>query len=163
MGLPVRRCALAGDGAFPDPSWNLPKGLVADWPAPRLSSTTLRLRLALDGDRSSEWHPGLPNPNQLPGTVRTLDNVDGATELRCDRLPVDQRSGRENDAHCAMGVISRSGWVSSRSRPITTRRDPSLVATATRLTNPCARSATTAAATPIARTSASLGVAAAGT
>ncbi|EOD14217.1 hypothetical protein EMIHUDRAFT_119618 [Emiliania huxleyi CCMP1516] len=85
-------------------------GLVADWPAPRLSSATLRVRLALDGDRSSEWHPGLPNPDQLPGTVRTLDNVDGATELRCDRLPVDQRSGRENDAHCAMGVISRSGW-----------------------------------------------------
>lgn len=129
MGLPVRRCALAGYGAFPDPSWNLPKGLVADWPAPRLSSATLRVRLALDGDRSSEWHPGLPNPDQLPGTVRTLDKVDGATELRCDRLPVDQRSGRENDAHCAMGVISRSGWVSSRSRPITTRRDPSLVAT----------------------------------
>ncbi|EOD32572.1 hypothetical protein EMIHUDRAFT_112277 [Emiliania huxleyi CCMP1516] len=85
-------------------------GLVADWPAPRLSSATLRVRLALDGDRSSEWHPGLPNPDQLPGTVRTLDKVDGATELRCDRLPVDQRSGRENDAHCAMGVISRSGW-----------------------------------------------------
>jgi len=110
VGLPVRRCALAGYGAFPDPSWNLPKGLVADWPAPRLSSATLRVRLALDGDRSSEWHPGLPNPDQLPGTVRTLDKVDGATELRCDRLPVDQRSGRENDAHCAMGVISRSGW-----------------------------------------------------
>ena len=87
---------------------------MAEWSAPRLTSETLRVQLILDthggGKRTSEWHPSKPNPDQLPGTIRTLDKADGATELRCDQLPADQRAGMLGDAHCAMGLVSRSGW-----------------------------------------------------
>ena len=65
-----------------------------------------------------EWWPGKPNPRQLTGTVRTLDNAEGKdavtifTEaaMRCDALPAGMQSGMKDDAHCAMGVISRDGW-----------------------------------------------------
>ena len=85
-------------------------GFTAGWPPPRLGKDALRVRVRLNGQRTSEWWPGKRNPRQLPGTVRTLDKADGPTELRCDALGASLRSGAENDAHCAMGVISRDGW-----------------------------------------------------
>lgn len=88
-------------------------GHVVDWPPPRPpTSATLRVRLILDASRgtTSEWHPGKPNPRQLPGTIRTLDKADGPSELVCDKLPAEARGGAAGDAHCAMGVISRDGW-----------------------------------------------------
>ncbi|KAL1512178.1 hypothetical protein AB1Y20_005444 [Prymnesium parvum] len=74
------------------------------------TSATLRVefRLTPDGQKSA-WWPQKPNPRQLEGTVRTLDMVQGAHTLVCDKLPMAARSGAD-DQHCAMGVISREGW-----------------------------------------------------
>ena len=104
--------ARSEDGAFAA-AWAPPPDALID------GSVSLRVRLLLrdaplsGGDKGpewSEWFPGKPNPRQLPGTIRTLDKADGAAQLRCDALPLDMRSGQLNDAHCAMGVLSRDGW-----------------------------------------------------
>lgn len=77
-----------------------------------LNSSTLQVELQLlpSSGRRAQWWPGKPNPTQLPGTVRTLDKVQGSHSLQCDELPNDATTG-EHDQHCAMGVVSRSGWV----------------------------------------------------
>lgn len=43
------------------------------------------------GDRSASWSPGAPNPGNLGGTIRTLDNVRGPVDL-------------------GEGLLSRDGW-----------------------------------------------------
>ena len=90
------------------------EGWIAPWAPPIPTSETLRVRVQMQqpggSDEVVEWWPGKPNPRQLPGTVRTLDNTHGATELRCDALPEAMQTGMKDDAHCAMGLISRDGW-----------------------------------------------------
>ena len=99
------------------------EGWVADWSPAPLSGETLRVRVRMQpwaggSEDVVEWWPGKPNPRQLTGTVRTLDNAEGKdavtifTEaaMRCDALPAGMQSGMKDDAHCAMGVISRDGW-----------------------------------------------------
>lgn len=83
-----------------------------EWAPPRLNKETLRARIHMYANAESvEWWPGKPNPRQLPGTVRTLDNSNGAVDLQCNALPETLRAGAKDDAHCAMGLISRDGWV----------------------------------------------------
>ncbi|KAH3745625.1 glycoside hydrolase [Pelomyxa schiedti] len=53
------------------------------------------------------WRPSLPPSGNLLGTIRTLDTVDGATELYCPNMDTAKLS----DSHCTLGVISRDGWV----------------------------------------------------
>ena len=65
--------------------------------APSRASLAVRL-LAMPAATPTQgedpiWWPGKPNPRQLPGTLRTLDGVDGATSLRCDELPAAARLG----------------------------------------------------------------------
>lgn len=45
------------------------------------------------------WHYGDPNPDNLGGTARTLDECDG---------PINRRENRRLDIH--PGIFSRSGW-----------------------------------------------------
>ena len=89
-------------------------GLHAQWQPPTPSSSTLRVRLILDAvhQSTSLWWPGKANPRQLPGTIRTLDKADGPTEMRCDKITTGGGEATNNpeEAHCAMGVISRDGW-----------------------------------------------------
>lgn len=122
------------------------------WPPPRPTKESLRARIRLQpwpgGSADTvEWYPGKPNPGQLPGTIRTLEQgagdpthglvpscprpplctchagpnaflcahgpgsgTTGAAELRCAELPDSMKRGMKDDAHCAMGLISRDGW-----------------------------------------------------
>ena len=83
------------------------KGWIGAWTPSLLTNATLRVRIAMPLPLSeSVWWPGRANPRQLPGTIRTLDKADGATELRCDALSAQDA----DEAHCVMGVISRDGW-----------------------------------------------------
>jgi alpha-glucosidase (family GH31 glycosyl hydrolase) len=50
------------------------------------------------------WYPGKPNPGNLLGTLRTLDDTDGPVELDC---------AKQNNSwlFCTYGLISKDGWV----------------------------------------------------
>lgn len=57
-------------------------GYEGGWEAEAPSRRTLAVRLLAMGGGSGDeavWWPGKANPRQLPGTLRTLDNVDGGT------------------------------------------------------------------------------------
>ena len=58
---------------------------------------------------TTTWFPGKPNPQQLPGTVRTLDSQRGSMDLTCDKLPPQLQYGKVSQL-CTMGIISRAGW-----------------------------------------------------
>jgi len=58
------------------------------------------------------WRPGTPNPQQLFGTIRTLDRVSGAFSLDCNSLPIRSRHPHSPvGQQCTYGLVSRSGWV----------------------------------------------------
>eukprot|EP00301_Raphidiophrys_heterophryoidea_P003039 c11388_g2_i2.p1 GENE.c11388_g2_i2~~c11388_g2_i2.p1 ORF type:complete len:1002 (+),score=259.44 c11388_g2_i2:119-3124(+) len=58
------------------------------------------------------WYPGMPNPSQLYGTIRTLDRVSGAFSLDCNSLPIRSRHPHSPvGQHCTYGIVSRAGWV----------------------------------------------------
>ena len=104
----VRLEVLAPSDASPSSS----AGPHVEWAPPRLTKESMRARIRMHANAESvEWWPGKPNPRQLPGTIRTLDNSNGAVELRCDALPESLKEGGKDAAHCAMGLISRDGWV----------------------------------------------------
>ena len=48
-----------------------------------------------DAPTVTVWWPGKSNPRQLPGTLRTLDGVDGATSLHCEELPAKATEGKD--------------------------------------------------------------------
>ena len=54
----------------------------------------LKITLSVDGKQVT-WHPGMPNPENLQGTTRTLDGALGSKT----KEPIGQ------------GLVSRSGWV----------------------------------------------------
>jgi len=63
----------------------------------------LSITLTVDGKQVT-WHPGMPNPENLQGTTRTLDGALGSKT----REPIGQ------------GLVSRSGWalVDDSTRPL---------------------------------------------
>jgi len=64
-------------------------------------------------DQSAVWFPGMVNNGSLHGTIRTLDGINGATELNCS---LQSRS----DLFCTEGVVSQSGYaiVNDSGRPL---------------------------------------------
>ncbi len=58
------------------------------------SATNLSISFTLNG-KMVTWHPGMPNPENLQGTTRTLDDVIGSKVHE----PIGQ------------GLVSRAGWV----------------------------------------------------
>ncbi len=69
----------------------------------RFSATNLSISFTLDGKQVT-WHSGMPNPENLQGTTRTLDGARGSHT----REPIGQ------------GLVSRSGWtlVDDSTRPL---------------------------------------------
>ena len=65
---------------------------------------TVRLKEPVKGRIDHVWRPTDRNTGQLPGTIRTLDGINGGISLNCD--DVDRF-----DLRCQMGIISRLGWV----------------------------------------------------
>ncbi|MGH9588863.1 MAG: TIM-barrel domain-containing protein, partial [Terracidiphilus sp.] len=67
------------------------------------TADNLSIRLTVDGKQVT-WHPGMPNPENLLGTTRTLDGAYGSNT----REPIGQ------------GLISRAGWdlVDDSTRPL---------------------------------------------
>jgi len=53
------------------------------------------------------WKPSLAPTGNLLGTIRTLDTINGATNLYCPSMTQSQLT----DSHCTLGLISRDGWV----------------------------------------------------
>ncbi len=69
----------------------------------RFTSQNLSIALKVDG-KNVVWHPGMPNPENLLGTTRTLDGALGSKT----REPIGQ------------GLVSRAGWavVDDSTRPL---------------------------------------------
>ncbi len=65
---------------------------------------TIRFKEKINGKDHVVWRPTDHDDGQLPGTVRTLDGIDGSISLNC--TDIDRW-----DLRCQMGVVSRSGWV----------------------------------------------------
>lgn len=82
--------------------------------AETFSPETLRIEA---NDDSFRWKYGIPNPEDLPGTLRTLDNADGLTNLQTGEI------------HQLRGsIISRQGWtVLDDSRTLVLKPDGFLV------------------------------------
>mmetsp|Transcript_59686 Transcript_59686/g.140550 ORF Transcript_59686/g.140550 Transcript_59686/m.140550 type:complete len:966 (+) Transcript_59686:118-3015(+) len=71
-------------------------------------SGNLRVALSNFSTLAVEWTPGSladDDEGRLPGTIRTLDGVDGALDLDCSS------QAHRDDLHCTMGLVSRRGFV----------------------------------------------------
>ena len=69
--------------------------------------SSANLRISLLVEPFSEWTPAVEQTGNLHGTIRTLDRVGSAVDLKC----VPPTTAMVYYTHCEEGFASRDGWV----------------------------------------------------